>query len=179
MKNGTILYVTVGVEKDLEAVASALDKIVSENYSSEYDIATIEIDSEELTVEWGETFMISDQTFAEEIESIFKELIAKLPNVVFRGEAICSSYNSAYEIIYRFDCNGDRVLTETIEAESYWACCTKCCCEITNAEDYDPNKKYICPDCGEELDIEEMFMGSLPIVTKAEYSISNGEMIKK
>ena len=179
MMNGTNLYVTVGVEKDLEAVASALQKIVSEKYSSENDIATVEIDSEELTVEWGETFMISDQTFAEEIENIFKELIAKLPNVVFRGEAICSSYNSSHEIIYRFDCNGYRVLTETIEAESYWGMCAECGCEITTAEDYIPNKKYICPECGEELDIEEMFGGSLPTVTKAEYEIANGELVRK
>lgn len=177
--NGTNLYVTVGVEKDLEAVASALEKIVSEKYCSDNDIATIEIDSEELTIEWGETFMISHLTFTEEIENIFKELIAKLPNVVFRGEAICSSYNSAYELIYRFDCNGDRVLTEVIETESYWAYCSECGCEITNAEDYDPNKKYICPDCGEELDLEEMFGGCLPTVMKTECEIANGELVRK
>ena len=41
MMNGTNLYVTVGVEKDLEAVAYALEKIVSEKYSSENDIATL------------------------------------------------------------------------------------------------------------------------------------------
>ena len=177
MMNGTNLYVTVGVEKDLEVVASALEEIISKKYSSENDIATLEIDSEELTVEWGETFMISHLTFTEEIENLFKELIEKLPNVVFRGEAICSSYNSAYEIIYRFDCDGHRVLTEIIETEDYWAHCTECGCQITTAEDYIPNKKYICPDCGEELDIEEMFGGSLPTVTKTEYEIVNGELV--
>ncbi len=46
--------------------------------------------------------------------------------------------------------------------------CTECEEEIVSVEDYDPNKTYICPVCGEELD----FSDSAPVTEKELITIS-------
>ncbi len=52
-----------------------------------------------------------------------------------------------------------------------YLCCEDCCVEIVKLEEYDPNATYICPDCGEEIDMASIYEEWKPEITVKKFTI--------
>lgn len=65
--------------------------------------------------------------------------------------------------------NGVLEITSVFYPAGYceYLVCDECDEEIVSVEDYDPNKTYVCPECGEELD----FSDTAPVIQKELISI--------
>ena len=67
-------------------------------------------------------------------------------------------------------CFKDGVLTIT---STYYPCgyyeyipCPECSEDVIRIENYEPNKTYVCPVCGEEVDLSEVYEDIAPVITK-------------
>lgn len=69
--------------------------------------------------------------------------------------------------------NGTLTTTTTYYPNGYteFLYCEECDAEIVELEKYDPNATYICPDCGEEIDMESVYEEWKPEITKKEFTI--------
>ena len=49
--------------------------------------------------------------------------------------------------------------------------CPECGSNVVRIEDYVPNRTYICPECGEEVDLSKMYDEVVPIITEENFEI--------
>lgn len=171
MTKELFLEITVAQEQQFEAFASALKEALAKNFYHSSDLVELTKDLEDLTLEISDTNLLDYENFRNTIEDIFKSVAKSVSNALFRGEAVISNYTSADEIIYRIDCDGEKASVEILEVSNYFALCPECGCEICNADNFNPDKTYACPECGETIDMVEAFEGSLPTFTRYEFNI--------
>ena len=47
-----------------------------------------------------------------------------------------------------------------------WSLTAECGEYVVRLDEYDPSKTYICPECGEEVDLSENYKACAPVINK-------------
>ena len=108
------------------------------------------------------------------LTDIFKEIAKTMPTETFTFESYTDSTYSDIDIEGNY-ING----TLTINS-IYYPCgyveylrCPECCEEILSLEEYDPEKKqYVCPECGETIDLAKVFEDMNPVKASHIFTIN-------
>ena len=111
-----------------------------------------------------------ENTFLEMLPEIFKACAA-LTNQKFEANAWYESCNCGYSASIEAERRGSTLNLRTVVSENGDGICPECCEQIVCYDEYDPDETYYCPECGEEIDHEEMFGGELPVITKETFEI--------
>lgn len=111
-----------------------------------------------------------ENTFLEMLPEIFKDC-ASLTNQKLEALAWYESCNCGYSATIEAERSGNALNMRTVVSENGDGICPECYEQIVCYDEYDPDKTYFCPECGEELDHEKMFDGVLPVITKETFEI--------
>ena len=90
-------------------------------------------------------------------KTIVKTIANNMKKEFFEFSArACDTYSEAW-MDGSFQ-NGELNITSTFFPEGYYEEfeCPECGEMVVSLEDYDPNKTYVCPKCGEELDFSDI-----------------------
>ena len=91
----------------------------------------------------------------------------------FEGNAeYCSGYGD--EGNFEFSCeNGVLKMRSVSYPNGYCShlCCEECGMDVVAIDEYEAGKIYICPECGEEIDLSEAFEEYSPVIAEEEFCI--------
>ena len=93
------------------------------------------------------------------VDVLAKEVATKLADEDFTLECYYDSCDCGYKESVKADYSNGKLTINTVASE-------ECGELIVRFDEYDSNAHYYCPECGEELDHEEMFEDGLPTFTK-------------
>ena len=112
----------------------------------------------------------------DEAFTVFTELLEYLATHLKGEEFYCRCWSnddyidSDLEASYK---TGVLAVKELFYPEGYreFLWCDDCGEDVVEFAEYNPNEKYYCPSCGEELDLEEEYKNIKPIITEKEIKI--------
>lgn len=115
---------------------------------------------------------LASNDLLEIMTDVVKAIAAQLPSENFTFEVVgCDTYSEgSLEGKYG---NGSLEIKSTYyPLGNIYLCCPECGAEVVEISDYDPNQKYTCPVCGEEIDLSEVYDKSAPIIETKIITIS-------
>ena len=124
-------------------------------------------------------------TFCNLIPEIAKNVASQITDIEFEIYAHFTSCNCGYEACHSITFADNALKIKTISSEEGNGYCEDCMdddnIKVKEAavylEDYNPDKKtYICPTCGKEIDVENLFNGCLPEYEEHEYKVIDGTL---
>ena len=103
---------------------------------------------------------------------VLKAIAEQMPNEDFTFEVTSTNDYSDAEFDGKYS-NGTLCITSTYYPEGYCGevACHECGEYIVRFDEYDSSKTYICPHCGEEVDLTEKYNNSAPVITKETVAI--------
>lgn len=145
----------------------------------------IEVDESNNTIFTDDSYSLLSNTFCNIIPEIAKSVAINMANIEFEIYAYLTSYNCGYEAMHDITFANTTLKIKTISSEEGCGYCEDCMDNKDIAvkeaavylEDYNPYKTtYICPTCGKEVEVEELFNGCLPEYEKHEYKVIDGTL---
>lgn len=112
----------------------------------------------------------------EDIDAVMEDVLKAVAEIdsihEFECEVISDSTYSYGEIEASYK-NGLLKIKNTYYPCGYceYLRCPECSEEIVKIEDFDPNKEYVCPECGEVIDLMHEYKECAPIVEEIEFDI--------
>ena len=97
---------------------------------------------------------------------IFTAIVTELKEEFVCGSAFTDSDYAVSDVAATIDSN-NLILKTTYHPAGFvdFLTCEECGEEIVSLEDYDPNKEYVCPECGEPLDLQSQYEELVPQIT--------------
>lgn len=162
---------------DAKKFLEAFNEILRDDfYDSDFDAIVGHIHK---TDEYGREHIMMD------VEPMFKlaegceimeyfavEFAKRYPEIKFHIFYECTYNNCPDAIIAEFDYDGDGIIKfkGTYGEDSGIYMCPECEAEFDEAlvylDDYNPNEKYFCPECGEEIEFDVSFEEREIVVNK-------------
>lgn len=121
----------------------------------------------------GKSIVLAEETSCftpEDAQSVFVELLnvlAKNLPETFSAKIFNSSDYSESEIVAK--CNINELNIKTTYYPNGFVetlCCDECGMDIVSIEDYEAGKTYICPDCGEMIDLSKEYKENKPVINE-------------
>ena len=173
--------ITITMENN-EAATTALETIkkvlCSGNYSEGYRINTAEKLANDLQIKGAKIVQeeYNEYFTPEDINSVIEDVlkaIAKIDGVhSFECEVFTDSTYSEdeFEATYK---NGLLKIKDTYYPSGCWEylCCPECGEDVIRLEEFDPNKEYVCPVCGEVINLKKAYEENAPVLEEKEYVI--------
>lgn len=136
-----------GTKEEEKAANEIIGRMLSE--ADEYE--------NEYTKAFADDAAISNYDLKEVVSSSAEILVEKFPTSRFIIEAAFSQLNAEGEARYTRRYDGNELHGRDIYCPyDFDGCCPECGCEVVEIDDFDPNKTYICEDCGEEFLFDDL-----------------------
>ena len=154
--------------------AEAIKNYIAEN-AAVYETVNMENLMADLTVEDNavvleDSYSMHGRNYMTFVPEICK-IIAATDS--FEGKAYyCSGYGD--EGNFEFSCeNGVLKMRSVNYPNGYCShlCCEECGMDVVAIDEYEAGKIYICPECGEEIDLSEAFEEYSPVIVEEEFFI--------
>ena len=176
--NNTIKITMENNEAANTALAMIKKVLCAGNYSSDYRTNTAEALANDLQVKGTQ---ILQEEYAgyftvEDIDAVVEDVLKAVAGIdsihEFECEVISDSTYSYGEIEASYK-NGLLKIKNTYYPCGYceYLRCPECSEEIVKIEDFDPNREYVCPECGEVIDLMHEYKECAPIVEEIEFDI--------
>ena len=111
----------------------------------------------EYTEAFADDAAISNYDLKEVVASSAELLAEKYPTSKFEIEASFSQLNAEGEARYTRRYDGNELHGRDLYCPYVFdGCCPECGYEVVEIDDFDPNKSYICEECGEEVLFDDL-----------------------
>ena len=119
-------------------------------------IANMLSEADELGNEYSDAFAddaaISNYDLKDIVDSSAKTLADKFPSSRFEITGAYSHLSAEGEARYKRVYDGTELHGVNVDCPyDFDGCCPECGHEVVDIDDFDPNKTYVCEECGEEL----------------------------
>ena len=165
-----------------EVANTALDMIkkvlCSGDFSRNYRNNTAEILANDLQVKGSQIIQEDYKSYfiVEDIDAVMESVLKAIAGLEIVREFKCdviseSTYSEGeFEASYK---NGLLKIKNTYYPCGHWEylSCPVCGEDIVRLEDFDPSKEYICPKCGEVVDLRDEYEETVPCVEEKEFFI--------
>ncbi len=170
MKDNTTATKALEILKERLATGFEFDKEYRRN-PSERMAEALEVEKNTITIPEEDGFHTPDHSMVVVVE-LMKAVATELKNETF----FCFSCNTSDcdEAQIEAEYENGILKTETAyypNGYTEYLYCEECGADVVAMEEYDPNETYICPDCGEELDMESVYEEWKPEITVKEFTI--------
>ena len=131
----------------------------------------------DINIEEGNIITVNESHFLdsneyETLAPLMMKAIATIEEVkTFKAISYHYSCNCGYQAYCNADYEKDMLRIEACAAEDFYGVCDECGEFEIHFEDYDPNKTYICEECGKVLTEKDLFPYGVPEVTVECYNI--------
>ena len=154
--------------------AEAIKNFASAN-AANYDSMSIDTLMADLTIADNAvvldcSYFMRGYDYTEFVPEICKMLAA---TESFKGEAYFIDGTSE-ECTFTFSCeNGTLKMRSVNYPNGYCShlCCEECGMDVVAIDEYEAGKIYICPECGEKIDLSEAFEEYSPVIAEEEFCI--------
>lgn len=166
--------------KNTEAAVKAAEAIKNYTIANAESYKTLnlqnflnDLEIEETAVVLNDSYMMHGCDYMEYVPEICR-VVASLTCVnTFEGTAF---YTSGYgdEGNVEFSFNGSIVKSKSVCYPNGFVeclCCEECGMDVVSIHEYEAGKIYICPECGEEIDLSEAFEEYSPEIVEKEFCI--------
>lgn len=136
-----------GTREEEKAANEIIGRMLSEvdEYGNEY------------TEAFADDAAISNYDLKDVVASSAEILAEKFPASRFEIEAAFSQLNAEGEARYTRRYDGNELHGRDLYCPyDFDGCCPECGYEVVEIDDFDPNKSYICEECGEEVLFDDL-----------------------